>query len=87
MLYIGACRDFLLFKPVNDLDIIHNTRELNKIHLQHLQKYHSSKENQGYHHSCILWNIYLNKFGDSSKKYDDITLKEVANDEEKKTIS
>eukprot|EP01084_Bolivina_argentea_P283869 486296_1 len=51
----GACRDLALIQPINDLDIVVNTRELNKIHLQHLKKYHSTKQNQGRNHCCILW--------------------------------
>eukprot|EP01084_Bolivina_argentea_P059646 108944_1 len=82
----GACRDLALTKPINDLDIICNTRELNKIHLQHLQKYHSNIENQSINIGCILWNLYLNKFDDQCKIYDMNMLQHISdkNDEKQK---
>eukprot|EP01084_Bolivina_argentea_P260454 439852_1 len=59
----GACRNYLLKKDINDIDIVCNTRELNKIHLLHLQKYHNTynKQNNNKLNECILWKLYLNK--------------------------
>eukprot|EP01084_Bolivina_argentea_P276794 472375_1 len=60
----GACRNYLVQKEINDIDIVVNTRELNKIHLLHLRKYHNTydKQNDNELNKCILWQLYLNKF-------------------------
>ena len=54
----GACRDILLMKPVNDIDLVVNTRELTKIQQHHLRTFHSDANQQG-HTQCALWRLYL----------------------------
>lgn len=54
----GACRDILLNEPVNDLDLMANTRELCKIQSSHLRKYHHDAEHQS-DSRCALWRLYL----------------------------
>eukprot|EP01084_Bolivina_argentea_P082443 149282_1 len=54
-------RNYLLNIAMNNtVDIIINTRQLTKIHLNHLQTYHSTKEQQMKYSQCILWHHYLN---------------------------
>eukprot|EP01083_Nonionella_stella_P254193 873779_1 len=56
----GCCRDVLWNKDFNDIDATVNTRELNKLHLLHLKKYHNTKESQINSH-CIFWSHYAKK--------------------------
>lgn len=58
----GIPRDILLGAEVDRVDITFNLRELTKIHLDHLVKYHSKKEQQGKSCQCTYWQHYLNKF-------------------------
>jgi len=58
----GIPRDILLGTAVKDVDITFNLRELTKIHLQHLTKYHSKKEDQDRNIRCVYFQHYLNKF-------------------------
>ena len=44
-----------------------NTRELNKIHLRHLQVHHATKERQSPSCNCALWQRYLRKFDEDAK--------------------
>merc|ERR1719464_618310 len=70
LLLVGSIpRDILLGTEVDNVDITFNLRELTKVHLDHLVKYHSKKEQQGRSVQCTYWQHYLNKF-------------EVANNEE-----
>ncbi len=55
-------RDILLGTDVKNIDITFNLRELTKIHLQHLTKYHSKKEYQKKEIDCVYFQHYLNKF-------------------------
>lgn len=79
-----APRDYLLELPMNNtLDIIVDTRELTKLHLQHLQKYHHTVEQQTSYCQCILWNHYLNKFDSENIQKDMKLRKQYNNDTEK----
>eukprot|EP01083_Nonionella_stella_P055889 147373_1 len=55
-------RDILLGTAVKVIDITFNLRELTKVHLNHLTKYHSKKENQRRGIECVYFQHYLNKF-------------------------
>ena len=55
----GFCRDILLNRKINDIDIIINLRELTKLQKIHLQKYHSKRENQGRDIKCAYWSRYM----------------------------
>eukprot|EP01084_Bolivina_argentea_P006311 11952_1 len=41
VIFGGGPRDYILGDEFDDIDMFLNTRELNKIHLMHLRKYHS----------------------------------------------
>mmetsp|Transcript_38972 Transcript_38972/g.62220 ORF Transcript_38972/g.62220 Transcript_38972/m.62220 type:complete len:680 (-) Transcript_38972:272-2311(-) len=58
----GFCRDILLNRKINDIDIVINLRELCKLQTNHLKKYHSKKEHQDRNARCIYWERYLRKF-------------------------
>eukprot|EP01084_Bolivina_argentea_P289552 497236_1 len=58
----GIPRDILLGTEVKDIDITFNLRELTKIQLNHLRKYHSSKSGQDANLRCAYWQHYLNKY-------------------------
>jgi len=60
----GFCRDILLNRPIRDIDIIINLRELCKLQTNHLKKYHSKKEHQSSGQGCVYWKRYLEKFSD-----------------------
>ena len=56
----GFCRDILLNRAVNDIDIIINLRELTKLQRTHLKKYHvHSKTAEPCR--CVYWQCYLQK--------------------------
>ena len=57
----GFCRDVLLNRQINDVDIIINLRELTKLQTNHLKKYHSKRENQGRDCKCAYWSRYAAK--------------------------
>ena len=57
----GFCRDILLNRKINDIDIIINLRELTKLQTNHLKKYHSKRENQGRDIKCAYWSRYMAK--------------------------
>jgi len=57
----GFCRDILLNRPVNDIDIVINLRELTKLQTNHLKKYHSKSSEQDMNCRCVYWQRYLNK--------------------------
>jgi len=57
----GFCRDILLKRPVNDIDIVINLRELTKLQTNHLKKYHSKSSEQDINCRCVYWQRYLNK--------------------------
>lgn len=58
----GIPRDILLGTQVKDIDITFNLRELTKIQLNHLRKYHSKKQYQSVNCKCAYWQHYLNKY-------------------------
>ena len=63
IIFGGACRDYILGNEFDDIDMFVNTRELSKLHLEHLKKYHSkSIASQGKNVKCCLWKLYSNKF-------------------------
>ena len=66
----GIPRDILLGTEVKDIDITFNLRELNKIQLNHLRKYHSSKAGQSPNCRCAYWQHYLNKFDPENEQKD-----------------
>eukprot|EP01083_Nonionella_stella_P233808 823398_1 len=51
----GIPRDILLGTEVRDIDVTFNLRELTKIQLNHLRKYHSSKTAQSPNCRCAYW--------------------------------
>ena len=53
----GMPRDILLGTEVKDIDITLNLRELTKIQLNHLRKYHSKEIYQSSHCKCAYWHI------------------------------
>lgn len=57
----GFCRDILLNRAVNDIDIVINLRELTKLQTNHLKKYHSKSNEQDINCRCVYWQRYLNK--------------------------
>ena len=68
LLLVGSIpRDILLGTAVKDVDITFNLRELTKIHLNHLTKYHSKKEQQDRNCCCVYFQHYLNKFEQENK--------------------
>eukprot|EP01084_Bolivina_argentea_P318557 552467_1 len=73
----GAPRDYLLNRPINDLDINANTRELTKLQLLHLKKYHGtvSQQKKSKTSKCIFWRLYINKFTKNCQMYDEMILK------------
>jgi len=58
----GIPRDILLGTEVRDIDITFNLRELTKIQLNHLRKYHSKQVNQATNCRCAYWQHYLNRY-------------------------
>eukprot|EP01084_Bolivina_argentea_P091715 165075_1 len=62
----GFCRDVLLNRAINDIDIMINLRELCKLQTNHLKKYHSKKEDQDRNVRCVYWQRYLERFNDES---------------------
>ena len=64
----GFCRDILLNRPINDIDIVINLRELCKLQTNHLKKYHSKKAHQDRNARCVYWQRYLEKFNDDGSK-------------------
>ncbi len=58
----GIPRDILLNTEVKDIDITFNLRELTKIQLNHLRKYHGKKQYQSPNCRCAYWQHYLNQF-------------------------
>eukprot|EP01083_Nonionella_stella_P079645 218623_1 len=81
ILLIGSGpRDYLLGRPMNEILLAINTRELTKLHLMHLRAYHKTEESQNANSQCILWRMYLNRFMNhdfaqivEQKKYEYIT--------------
>jgi len=57
----GFCRDILVNRAVNDIDIMVNLRELNKLQRKHLIEYHSKTSQQDKNCRCVHWQRYLNK--------------------------
>jgi len=57
----GFCRDVLLGRAVNDIDIVINLRELTKLQTNHLKKYHSTHKEQDMDCRCVYWQRFLNK--------------------------
>ena len=83
ILIIGcAPRNYLLKRPINSIDIAVNTRELTKLHLLHLKKYHQTEKSQKSNSQCILWRMYLNKFMTENKEKKE---KKENNDDDEKT--
>eukprot|EP01083_Nonionella_stella_P038099 103766_1 len=62
----GCCRNIVWNKTnINDVDTFINCGELTKLHLSHLNKYHSTKNTQQ-NSKCILWLLYAKKFEDAT---------------------
>jgi len=57
----GFCRDLLLNRAVNDINIILNLRELTKHQWYHLKKYHSTPDTQVSSCRCVYWQRFLHK--------------------------
>ena len=58
----GFCRDLLLNRPINDIDIMINLRELCKLQTNHLKKYHGDSDKQKKPAGdCLYWKHYLLK--------------------------
>eukprot|EP01084_Bolivina_argentea_P208382 355309_1 len=64
----GALRDILLNNDINDVDILIDTQKLNQMHLNHLNKYHSTLQQQSMNSTCIFWKLYLQKFENANTK-------------------
>lgn len=64
----GIPRDILLGTEVKDIDITFNLRELTKIQLNHLRKYHSKKSQQSVNCKCAYWQHYLNKYSPENEE-------------------
>eukprot|EP01084_Bolivina_argentea_P006312 11953_1 len=68
IIFGGAPRDYILGKEFDDIDMFVNTRELNKIHLLHLRKYHSKDiMSQSNSVKCCFWNLYANKYRENNE--------------------
>eukprot|EP01084_Bolivina_argentea_P134725 237543_1 len=73
----GFGRDILMDSPINDIDLMLDTQQLNIFHLNHLQKYHSKHKNKT-DSKCSLFQLYMNKFDrDDENKNDSIIKNEI----------
>jgi len=63
----GACRDSLLLREINDVDLVVNSHELAQQYLLHLSRYHATAEHQADSVRCFLWQHYLNRFKKSAR--------------------
>lgn len=69
LLLVGSIpRDILLGTEVKDLHITFNLHEFDKIHLQHLAKYHSNEKQQGRKIKCVYWQHYLDKLEEEEEE-------------------
>jgi len=67
----GFCRDILLNRKINDIDIIINLRELTKLQTNHLKKYHNRRDQQSRDCKCVYWKRYLTKLCPASAQMND----------------